>query len=78
MKQDFDADALRKRLDALILLLLENSQQAADTVAAKIERLRDLGFTNSEMAQMLGKPPNYIGAVVSRKRSGSRTKEDSK
>jgi len=70
MKDDLDSAALRKRLDTIILLLLENSPRGVESTVSKIERLMELGFTQPEVALMIGKKLNYVTAVISRKRSG--------
>jgi hypothetical protein len=75
MANEFDGIALRKRLDAMILLLLESSPRGAESTVSKIERLLELGFTQPEVAQMIGKKLNYVTAVIStKKRSGARAK----
>ena len=78
MTNNFDGNALRQRLDAIILLLLENSPGGADSTTKKIERLLELGFSNADVAQIIGKKPNYIRAVVAgKKRAGSKKKRGS-
>ncbi len=59
---------LQKRLDAIILLLLEYSPSVAATTSRKIEKLLELGFGAPEVAQMIGKKLNYVTAVVSKKK----------
>ena len=59
---------LRRRLDAIILLLLESSPGGADSTTRKIERLLELGFSKPEVAQMIGKKLNYVTAVTSGKK----------
>jgi len=63
-----DGEWLRKRLDAVILLLLESSPAGAATTTRKIERLVELGFSQTEIAQAIGKKLNYVTAVLSGKR----------
>lgn len=58
---------LRKRLDAVVLLLLEIAPGGAASTVRKIERLMELGFSQPEVAQILGKKLNYVTAVVSKK-----------
>lgn len=67
MANDFDSDALRKRLDAIILLLLESSAGGADSTSAKIDRLLDMGLSSSDVAQIVGKTRNYVTTVAARK-----------
>jgi hypothetical protein len=64
-----ELDWLRKRLDAIVLLLLEAAPGGADSsTTRKIERLLSLGFSQSEVAQVLGKKPNYVTAVIATKK----------
>ncbi len=77
MANDTDTDWLRKRLDAILLLLIESSAGGADTTTQKIERLNAFGFSNSEIGQMLGKKPNYVGAVLSAKKKKASKKSAS-
>lgn len=66
---------LRKRFDAVILLLLENSPNGAGSTTRKIERLLELGFSKPDIAQILGKKLNYITAVTSMKKRSKRVPE---
>jgi len=75
MTNDFDGEALRKRLDAIILLLLENSAGGAKSITWKIERLLELGFSSTEVAQAIGKKLNYVTAVVSGKKRTAKKKK---
>jgi hypothetical protein len=68
MDKSDDLDWLRKRLDVVILLLLESSPGGADSTTRKIERLLALGFSQPEVAQVLGKKLNYITAVIAGKK----------
>ena len=68
MAGDLDWDGLRKRLDVMILLLLEMAPGGADSITRKIERLLDFGLTKSEVAEIIGKKVNYVTAVTSGKK----------
>lgn len=70
MANTFDGDSLRKRLDAIILLLMENSADGAETVTRKVERLLDLGLEKPEVAEIIGKSVSYVSAIVAKKRKG--------
>ena len=63
-----DWSGLRKRLDVIILLLLESAPDAATSTTRKIERLLEFGLTNTEVAQVIGKKANYVTAVTSGKK----------
>ena len=77
MANEFDGEALRKRLDVIIQLLLEDSPRYADTITKKIESLKELGLSNVETAQVINKKPNYVAAVVSDKKRSGRKKKGS-
>jgi hypothetical protein len=62
---------LRKRLDMIIQLLLEQSPDGAASTTRKIERLLSLGFSQPEVAQVVGKKLNYITAVVAGKKKAA-------
>jgi len=69
MPHSDDNEWLRKRLDTIIQLLIENGPGGASTTTSKIEKLLTMGFTQSEVAQVLGKKLNYVTAVVSGKKA---------
>lgn len=74
MENNTELDALRKRMDVMILLLLEMTPDGAESMTRKVERLLDFGFTQSEVAQIIGKKLNYVTAIVSAgKKSRART-----
>ena len=75
MPPDPDWEGIRRRLDVIILLLLENGQNAATSTTKKIEKLLDLGLTTSEVAQVIGKKLNYVTAVTSGKRRAQAAKD---
>jgi|SRR2546421_3420255 len=66
-----ETEWLRKRLDVIIQLLLESSPGGAASVTKKIERLLAMGFSQSEVAQVIGKRTNYVTAIVSGLKSAS-------
>ncbi len=74
MNSEFDSEALRKRLDAIILLLMEISAGGAESTTRKIERLLKLGLSSTEVAQVIGKELNYVTAVVSGKKRTAKKK----
>lgn len=77
MTNDFDGDALRKRLDTIILLLLEISSGGSESTSRRIERLLGLGLSSTDVAQVIGKKLNYVTAVVAgkkRRKKGSSAK----
>jgi|SRR5882672_3887735 len=74
MAKDDDNEWLRKRLDMIIQLLVEMAPGGAASTTRKIERLLALGFSQSEVAQVVGKKVNYVSAVVAgmKKSTGAR------
>ena len=67
-----------KRLDVIILLLLESAPSGAESTTRKIERLLEFGFTKSEVAQIIGKSVNYVSAVTSGKKQSRRKQRGKK
>ena len=58
--------AILKRLNVLIALQLEMGQEAGKkSITEKVRKLSELGLTSREMADILGKPVNYITACLS-------------
>jgi hypothetical protein len=55
--------AILRRLDAIVLLLLEAGASPSRTMTEKVVRLLDLGFSASETAAMVGKKSNYVAAI---------------
>jgi hypothetical protein len=65
MAKSDEMDWLRKRLDVIIQLLLETGPNGTASTTSKIERLLAMGFSQPEVAQVVGKKSNYVTAVVS-------------
>lgn len=68
------ADRLLKRMDVIILLLLESAPDGAGTTTAKIERLLGFSLTQSEVAEIIGKSGSYVSAVMSGKKKSRQKK----
>nr|PZN48101.1 MAG: hypothetical protein DIU61_19240 [Bacteroidota bacterium] len=77
MATEYDFSSVCRRLDALILIALELSPNGPPNMAGKIRKLVELGFTQPEIAQIIGKKLNYVTATLSRKRNGSSKKSSS-
>jgi len=60
--------AILRRLDCLILLELEQGEAPSKSVTEKVEKLAGFGLTNGEIAEILGKPLNYVTATRSQAR----------
>lgn len=75
MPRDAKLEDVVRRLDVLISLALDGvGGAAAVKPSAKIYRLADLGIPQSEIAGMVGKPPNYVGAVLQQRRARKKAK----
>ena len=74
MAAEFDFASVCRRLDALILIALESSPSGAGSTTRKIEKLVELGFSQPEVAQIIGKKLNYVTAVLSQKKGAARRK----
>ena len=75
MPAEYDFASVCRRLDALILIALESGPSGAESTTRKIERLVELGFSQPEIAQIIGKKLNYVTAVLSQKKGGARKKK---
>lgn len=63
-----DGDVI-KRLNILIMLALEHlSVKSAQSITEKIYKLNDLDVNSVDIARILGKQPNYVTAVLSRRK----------
>jgi hypothetical protein len=60
-----EPDPIARRLDILIALQLRAAGQTSMT--DQIRTLRDLGLEAPEIGRIVGKPSNYIGAVLGKK-----------
>jgi len=57
-------DSILRRLDILIALQLDNVPANGAATSGKIERLLSAGASAAEAAKIVGKPINYVTAVV--------------
>ena len=74
MTTEHDLASVCRRLDALILLALESGPSGAGSTTRKIEKLMELGFSQPEIAQIIGKKLNYVTAVLSQKKGAAKKK----
>jgi hypothetical protein len=65
-----DDEAVVKRLDALIYLAMNQARLADLTSEQKIKELKGLGFSDTEVAKIIGKTRGYVSSVTSRARKG--------
>ena len=62
-----------KRLDIIIALLLRfRPNEPEATATDKIAELADLGLSRSEIGRIMGKPANYVSAVLGTKKGKKR------
>ena len=78
MTNAFEADDLRKRLDIIILLLLESVEGREQSFPQKVERLLELGLSQSDVAQVTNKKLNHITTIVARMKKRQQKKKASK
>lgn len=64
-------DAILRRFDILIALQLDNSSTESTATSSKIDRLLTAGATPAETAKIIGKPVNYVTAVMAMKNKRS-------
>ena len=70
MKEDQIQKEILRRLDVLICLQLDRPPaETPPSIASKVRRLVDLGLAPAEVASILGKPVNYVTAILSTKKS---------
>ena len=66
---------LVKRLNTLISLMLEvASPDETASTTKKVERLISFGLSPAEVGEILGKPTNYISAVMHKKKKKTKKK----
>jgi len=66
---------LIKRFNTLISLMLDiASKENSAPIASKIVRLLNLGLSPAEIGEVLGKPTNYVTAVMSTKKKKTKKK----
>jgi hypothetical protein len=62
-------DWLRRRLDAVILLLMDALSKEPLSSAARIERLQSFGFKPAEIAKIIGKETSFVTATLAKKKN---------
>ena len=65
-----------RRFDVLISLQLDAvSPETKVSLASKVERLTNMGLAPSEVGSIIGKPTNYVTAVLATKKKASRKRD---
>ena len=68
-----EISSIMKRLDIIIALMLRSSADGSEnSMGSKIAALAELGLSRSEIGRVLGKPANYISAVLGAKKNKGR------
>ena len=65
-----------KRLDVLVMLTLDNPETLP--MSKKILRLLSLGFTQSEVASIIGKKLKYVTSIVSQEKKRAQREKNKK
>jgi hypothetical protein len=68
MAEADSSEVLRKRLDALIYILMNLKRFETIRAEDRILELRGLGFSDTEVARIIGKTRGYVASVTSRAR----------
>jgi len=61
-------EAIVKRLDALIYIALNQARLTDLKSEQKIQELKGLGFSDTEVAKIIGKTRGYVSSATSRAR----------
>ncbi|MFQ5804373.1 MAG: hypothetical protein ACE5JQ_15900 [Candidatus Methylomirabilales bacterium] len=70
MNEDQFRKEILRRLDVLISLHLDNPPpERSSSIANKVHRLMSLGLAPGEVASVIGKPVNYVTAILATKES---------
>ncbi len=71
------SEEIIKRLNILICLFLEQSSTAGRlSMTDKIRKLDDLGVPQPDIARIIGKPLNYVTAVLSQQKFKKKEKNN--
>jgi len=75
MSVDPDWNGVKKRLDLIIMLMMERGPDGgATSMTSKIEKLIAFGLRPVEVAQIVGKKVSYVTAVMAQRRPKKTTK----
>ena len=66
--------ALLERLDALIALVMEQATPENMTLTKKVLKLSDYGFSNKEIATIVGKSSHIVGSTLAEVKKHKRRK----
>jgi len=72
-KEKETAEGIEKRLDAIIHILLRQTEVQEMSTRKHIELLNRLGLRDSEIARILGRTRGYVASELSVIRSGGRS-----
>jgi DNA-binding CsgD family transcriptional regulator len=66
-------EGIEKRLDAIIRILLKQTEVQESSSRAHIQLLSELGLSDAEIARILGRTRGYVASELSVIRSGGKT-----
>ncbi|MDO8703504.1 MAG: hypothetical protein Q7J84_01020 [Sulfuricaulis sp.] len=70
MKSVNTEQSVVRRLNVMIALMLDQMNEGQGTsMAAKIVKLSTLGLASSDIAEIVGKPLNYVTATLAQRNS---------
>lgn len=73
MKQEQFYEAVLQRLNVLIALELDTpASEKTASIAGKVHRLSGLGLSPGEIAGIIGKPSNYVTAILATRKARQR------
>ncbi len=76
MKSANTDQSVVKRLNVMIALMLDQMKaDQATSMAAKIVKLAALGLVPSDIAEIVGKPLNYVTATLAQRNSTKKGKK---
>lgn len=75
MTDEHEQAVIVRRMDVVIMLLLECGPEGPVSMTSKIQKLLGFGLSTAEVAEIVRKKANYVTAVISsKKRAESRGK----
>ena len=74
MSGEADWDGMKKRLDIIIMLMMDRGPDGATSMMSKIDKLVAFGLRPVEVAQIVGKKVSYVTAVMAQRKPKKATK----
>ncbi len=78
--KDSDVTELSKRLDLIanLLTMLAADRESPASITSRVLVLKESGLGPAEIGRVLGKSTNYVGSILSQKKSKAMKKEKGK